>query len=559
MDLGANDFVARLTELQRIRSSHEQAWHRVSEVAATDSGRFQYTGLNQSLSNSLGFQPLASQRSAKIFDSTAVNAIDRLSSGIEALIVPQSDYWHDLGVMDLTHERHTDEEKRWLERLRNVMFKVRYDADSGWKAAIQTCIRRCVAFGNAFMFVEDGTDSRALVRYRSLPLEECFVAENHAGVIDTFYRPYALTARQALQKFGDRCPAKIRQAAEHAVDKDRTFLFIHAIQPRADMGRLTGVLGAPYSSTHICVDEQIIVGTSGYFEFPIIDFRWLPETGAVYGEGPVQKCLADIQSLNLMARNELIASQQAIDPPLLIANAGIMNRPNTNPGAINFGGMSANGQKLIEPLFTGQRLDFATKVLEAKRMQVKESLYVNLFAILVQNPQQTATEALIRANEKADLLGPVGGRLQQSLSNLIERELGVLDRKGIYAPNSAYRVPRSLQGKSIGPQFTSPLDKLRRNSEAQGTLRFFEILNPLLTIDPSVADHVDTDEVSRGLADVLGMPARFVRPFEVVQQLRAERAQAIQAQQMAELAKTSAQAGKFGAEALATVTQPRAA
>jgi hypothetical protein len=555
MDLGAQDFVTRLTELQRIRSSHEQVWHRISEVAAPDSGRFQYTGLNQSQNYALGFQALASQRSAKIYDSTAVNAIDRLASGIEALIVPQSDYWHDLGVMDLTHERSTDEERQWLERLRNVLFKVRYDADSGWKAAVQTCIRRCVAFGNAFMFVEDGTDSRALIRYRALPLEECFVSENHAGVIDTFYRPYLLTARQALQKFGARCPKQIAAAAQHATDKDRQFMFIHAIQPRAEVGMLPGVHGAPFSSTHISMEDQSIVGTSGYFEFPIIDFRWLPEMGATYGEGPVQKCLADIQSLNLMARNELIASQQAVDPPLLVANAGIMNRPNTNPGAINFGGMAPNGQKLIEPMMTGQRLDFATLVREAKANQVKESLYVNLFAILTSpNPTyQSATEALIKANEKADMLGPVGGRLQQSLSNLVERELGVLERKGIYRPDSAYRIPRSLRGKNIGPQFTSPLDKMRRNAEATGTVRFFEILTPLMTINPAVADHVNTDEMSRGLADVLGLPARFLQPAEVVQQIRVERAQQMQAAQMAEMLKTSAQGAKAGAEALQTL------
>lgn len=549
MDLGAYDYVTRLTELQRIRSSHEQVWHRISEVAAPDSGRFLYTGLHQSQTHSLGHQPLAAQRSSKIYDSTAVSAIDRLSSGIEALIVPQSDYWHDLDIMDLTHERTSDEERLWLERLRNVMFKVRYDADSGWKAAVQTCIRRCVAFGNAFMFVEDGIDPRALIRYRALPLEECFIADNHMGLVDTFYRPYTLTARQALQKFGDKCPQIIKQATSHPVDKDKPFLFLHAIQPRADVGRIPGLLGAPWASTHVCVEEQTIISQSGYYEFPVIDFRWMPNDGP-YGEGPVQKCIADIQSLNLMARNELIASQQAIDPPLLVANVGIMNRPNTNPGAINFGGVGPNGGKLIEPLFTGQRLDFAAVVREAKSMQVKESLYVNLFAILTQNPQMTATEAIIRANEKADLLGPVGGRLQQSLSNLIERELGILERKGIYAEDSAYKVPRSLRGKQVGPQFTAPLDKMRRSSEATGSIRLLEILNPLMTVDQTVVDHLDSDEMARGLAEVLGVPARFIRPTQIVEQIRAERAEAMQAAQMAETMRTSAQAGKFGAEAL---------
>lgn len=550
---GAEDVIKRLAQLQSIRAPHERIWRQVAEVAAPDSGDFLLTGLNTQTHGIQSAYPMASHRSKKIYDNTAVVAVDRLASGIEAMVVPQAAYWHDLGVQDFAHEATTDEEKRWLERLRNLMFRVRYDSDTGWHASIQTCMRRVVAFGNAFMYVEEGDGDKSLIRYRALPLEECFVADNHLGQIDTFYRTYSLTARQAAQKFGAKCPDRILQAAADPVQQDKLFQFIHAIGPRQDWGRAPGVLGARYYSVHVSLEERTIVQESGFYEFPIIDFRWLPEPGRVYGEGPVQKVLADIQTLNLMAKNELRASQQAVDPPLLVADAGIMNRPNTNPGKINFGGLSPSGQKLIEPLYTGTRLDFATQLRMAKAGQIKEGLYINLFAVLTQNPQMTATEALIKANEKSDLLGPAGGRLQQSLSNMIEREIGILARAGAFAQDSAYRVPRSLQDKSIGAQFTSPLDRLRRSSEATGTVRLLEILNPIMAIDPTVVDHLDTDEAVRGLSDVLGVPAKFVRPLDAVMKIRADREEQAAMAAQAQAAKDFAQAGKLGSDALANM------
>lgn len=547
----ADDVIKRLSELQANRFAHEAVWQQIANVAAPDAGDFNFTSAFTKTSSNLFEIPRAANRSKKIYDTTAVIGVDRLASIIESLICPQNEHWHDLDVLDLTHEEKTDEEVRWLERLRNLMFKVRYDSDSGWTASLQTTLRRLAAFGNGFMFVDEGFDDRALIRYRALPLDEGFAAEDHLGYIDTFFRPYVLTARQARQKFGERLPAAILRASENAGDQDKRFTFIHAIGPREDWGRVPGVLGAKYYSVHVSIEENKIVQTSGYHEFPVIDFRWLPNPGQVYAEGPVQKCLADIQSLNLMAKNELVASQQAIDPPLLVAHAGIMNRPNTNPGAVNFGGMSMGGQRLIEPLMTGQRLDFATVVRTAKAQQVKECLYLNLFQILTQGPQMSATESLIKAQEKGDLLGPAGGRLQQSLSNLNERELGILGRKGAFSPNSAYRPPKSLEGKAIGAQFVSPLDRMRRASEAQGLEKTLALLKPLLTVDPELADHIDGDPTIRGVAEVVGMPRKWIRPMDKVLERREQRAAAQQQQALSETVRNYAMAGKAGSEALA--------
>lgn len=539
----ADDVIQRQQDLASARAPFDRVWQQVKRVAAPE------TKIVQNGLSTHGGGPNAARGSKDIYDTTAITAIDRLSSGIEALVIPQSEYWHGLGIVDLTKDQLADDEKLWLERQRNMLFKVRYDADSGWVNASQLALRRCIAFGTGLIWTEEGYDSRALIRYRPLPVFECYLAEDHNGAVDTFYRQYSYTARQAVQKFGDAVSPQIKAIAEKPGQSEQRFPFIQAVQRRSEFGSPTGgVRNTPWASLHVEVDARSVVKESGFYDFPVIDFRWQPED--TYGEGPIMRCLADIQSLNQMAKNEMVAGQQAIDPPLLVANAGVMNRPNSNPGAINYGGLNPAGQRLIEPMFSGQRLDFATMVLEAKRNQVKDSMYLNLFALLVQNPQMSATEALIRANEKGELLGPAGSRLQQSLSRMVDREMGILIRRGLYERGSAFEVPRSLQNADTLAQMTSPLDRLRRTKEAEGTLRLMEVASPLAQVDPTVLDAVDPDETIRGLADIFGVPVSFIRTKDRVAEIRANREAAQQQQQQAMIAEQLAKASAQGSQAL---------
>lgn len=548
----SDDVIKRLGMLSADRSGFETQWDQVDAVAATQTNS--NTGFNRSsVGNPLPQVPHAAIRSKKLYDSTGVNAVDRLSSGIEALVIPQSEYWHGLKPSGLQRTKLQEHEKRWFEDQRNLLFETRYDADSGWTNASQSAIRSCVSHGNGFIWTEEGFDQRALIEYRFMPLRESYIATDHRGIVIEYYRNYHLTAQQAVIKFGeDRVPQNIRSAAATAERKDERFEFIHAITMRNGMNRRgEGIKSSKWESLHVEVETKTLVRDSGFYEFPVIDFRWLPDGGQVWGEGPVMKCLSDIQSLQVMAKNEMIAGQQSVQPPLLVANAGVINRPNSTPNAVNLGGLNAQGQEMIKPMFTGQRLDFHTMVLEAKRNQVKDSMYLNLFALLVQNPQMSATEAMIRANEKGELLGPAGARLQQSLSRMIEREMNMLIRRGLYSPKSVYRVPASLAGRHIVPEMTSKLDKLRRAKEGEGIMRVLEAVAPIAQADPTIVDEIDSSETIRQLRDIFGAPVGILRDPKQVAQMRAQRQQAAGMAQGAATAKDLATASKQGTDALA--------
>ena len=74
---------------------------------------------------------------------------------------------------------------------------------------------------------------------RSIDRSEIYIAENHQGVVDTVFRKFQLTARQAVQRFGaDTLPDKIVTDAEERPDTQHEFL--HAVFPNPE--RVRGAL-----------------------------------------------------------------------------------------------------------------------------------------------------------------------------------------------------------------------------------------------------------------------------------------------------------------------------
>ena len=140
----------------------------------------------------------------------------------------------------------------------------------------------------------------------------------------------------------------------------------------------------------------------GFFEFPFVVYYRAPVETLAYAQSPVMMALSDIKGLNSIRKTTLRGLQQYFDPPIAIAHDGVMNRPNLNPRAVNYNAIDANGRMRIQPIITQQRPDFAQEIIDAERKGVNDSLYVTLFQILLQNPSMTATEAMIRANEKGE-------------------------------------------------------------------------------------------------------------------------------------------------------------
>lgn len=502
----------------------------------------------------------ASTRRTDLYDMTSLWAIERLTAGILSLKTPESQPWQDLGTDSLFGEQTSHDEKVALERLRDYLFKVRSNPRTGFWPAHKSAIRSMCAFGDGYMFVEEvpGVDARVPYRYTYLPLTEIFPGVDAAGVVDRMFRIFRWSAAQIVGRFGlDNVPESIKVAFNNPADKHRTFRIMHAVRPRPEdekRGKI-GVLGASFQSVYMMPDEQHVFGESGYNEFPFVRYAWSNNGISPFCEGPVAYAIGELRSLQEMARNELIAVQQMVRPAYATYGKNFQ-RVNLNPGAVNPGLISGDGKQLFSPMNSGVRPDFAQAIMEARRNSLRELLYLNLWQIIVQDKNDTATEALIKAQEKGELLGPVGISLNEGLSMMTDREIAILGRKGAFDTGSPLEMPDSLGDRDVTPVFTSPLDRLRRMAELIGMQRLVEFAQMLGGGDPNqtakIMARMDVDEMLDRAQEILGAPAASLRSKEATDADRGSQDQMSQAMMALEAMKQGGEAagaiGKGAAE-----------
>ncbi|MER8863240.1 portal protein [Mesorhizobium sp. M0751] len=553
-DSRARDILSRQAELESERSQYEHVWEAVSEFCDPDAPHMWSGGRKAGADSQAERQE---RRGARVYANTINSAANRLAAGLESLIIPQSEKWHGLSTAAINDEE-TDEEREWAEALRDFLFSLRYSASSNFVPATQACLRNVVRYGPAYLYAEEGFGG-TLMRYASIPVVEGYLSRNRWGQVDIFHRRYERTARQAAQLLGyDRLPVRIKILVDDPAKCETRISLIQCIQPRDErkMYSLSGTyqyLDTAFASYHVIEDEEVIVRESGFRSFPVSCFNWRRYEGDPYGISPTIEALTTVREENAVRRSGLRALQQITDPATA-SKARLDYVPVLNPGENYPGLIDDAGRPLIAPIVTGQNPTYAFNYADSRAEEIRDMMFVNLFQTLVQNPQMTATEALIRQEEKGALLGPSGSIIQAGFASNLDRELGILEDKGLYEEDSRFLPPASLAGKALRPTFTGPLDVLRRSAEARDTIQVVTTAMQMAQFDPGVMDNIDGDEALKIVQGAGRSPQRIFRRQDEVAGIRDARAKAQQAQ--AGMAAVAA-AGKVAKDAVPAAVQAR--
>lgn len=480
------------------------------------------------------------QLMSEMVDSTAALALGRFAAAMESMLTPRNSKWHTLIPSEKSLMQNR-EVRLWFEDATRLLFQYRYAASANFQSQKHEDYLMLGAFGTGNMFI-DALQSRKEkgLRYRAVHLGQCYFQENHQGIIDTNYRKFSLTARQAVEQFGEQVPEVI---AKHASDPKRATTlhwFVHKVAPRRDYDQdRVDVQGMEYESVYVSVTGKKTVRQSGYHTFPYAISRYVTTPGELYGRSPAMMALPTIRSLNEMKKTILKQGHRTVDPVLLAHDDGVIDNFSMRPGAINSGGVNAEGRPLIHALPVGN-LAVGDKMMEAERLTINDFFLVTLFQILLDTPQMTATEVLERTREKGALLSPTMGRQQsESLGPMIDRELDVLRELRLLPP----MPQRLIDAKGdYTVQYDSPLSRMARAEEAAGFMRSLETALRFVEVtqDPSPLDYFNMDEIMPETMDIHAMPVRWRRGLEQVQQLRAQRAQQAQQKQLLEAAPAGA-------------------
>lgn len=493
-------------------------------------------------------------------DMSAGRALQQFCAIADSLITPKNRLWHGLESDPyVMKDRAT---RAWFDDVRAAVFRERYRPQANFSGNNFRIWKNLGAFGNGVMFA-DCLDTRwhggrPGLRYRACHLRECFWRENHQGIVTELIRWWRMTAAQCNEKFGF-VPPNLKPALDQNLQTP--YQFLHCVTPRDpdefDPARMDAK-GMPFASHYVSIEGNCLMAEEGgYRTFPYAVTRYDQAPDEQYGRGPLQQCLPSAKTLNAEKATYLKIGHRHSDPIWFTQDDGLVGFDQT-PGAINTGGVSADGKLLIQNAPVGD-FTVSEKMLAEERSLIEDFFLTPLFKTLMQNPNMTATQVVELINERAMLVAPTLGRQHSEYAgNLVPREISLLQRMRIDGRPVIPPMPPRLR-EAMGyyeVTDTSPLALQAKSSQAAGGLRTLDVAHQIAinSGDPSVYDHFEFDVMLPEIGEMNEMPTRWSASPQSLAAKRQNRARQAQVQQ--QIQTLPAQAAMVKAQAVAAKSQP---
>ena len=503
----------RLKDLESQRVPYENVWDEITEYVLPHRGDF------------LTRRAAGEIRTRRLFDTTAIQTNEFLASTLHGGLTPPAAKWMDLRAKD-PNINALESINDFLETATNRFYDVFNSPTSNFQSQNHELFLDLVAYGTACMYVDDLQGEG--VRFKAIHLSEIFIAEDRTGQIDTIFRKFEFTARQAAQFWGmDKLSSKLQKDVTKHPDKK--LKFIHCVKPSDDHELNKEFTNFPFASYYIESDTKHLLDKRGYFEIPYLVPRWAKLVGEIYGRSPAWSALPDIKMLNVMSKVIIVAAEKQIDPPLLMSDDGVMLPLQTKPGGVNFGGLDFDGKPRIQVLRNEGRLDIGFQMLEQRMKSVRNAYHVDPL-LFREGPQMTATEVLQRQEEKLRLIGPQIGRIQSEYLNpLIQRIYGILQRNG-QLPKLPDVASDLLEQSGLNVEYSSPLFRTQKSQDPIAFQRTLEAFLPLAQVQPELFDLINTDRAFRKTAEIFGVPKEMLNSLSETDDIRQARQQQIEEQ-----------------------------
>lgn len=543
-DLILAQSMAEFAQLQNYRSNFASQWNEVAELVAPCYRNTFYFG---------NYNFPGEKKTDRQVDASAMLALSRFASILDSLLTPRNMMWHMLGS-NVDQVMKSRAARLWFEAATKLLFQYRYAPIANFSAMNQNIFEGLGAFGNGCMFVDRAVNAAGIpirgLRYKAIHIGEMYLRENHQGLINGFCRAFRLTGQQAVDQFGERCPVRIRDQALQS--SQQPFDFLHRVCPRTEYDpKRLDARGKPFASYYISLTTNELVGEGGYRSFPLAASRYIQTPGEVYGRSPAMQGLPSIKTINAQKRDFLTQGHRAASPVLLTADDGIANL-SLRPGAMNVGGMNADGKPLVGVLPTGN-IQVTLEMMQEEAKIIDGLFLTDLFKVLLGDPKiYTATQIVEMMSQRGILIAPTVGRQQSEyLGPMILRELDLLDQMGVLPPMPQIVREAWKNEEDNKIIYTSPLSRDQRAQEVAGFTRSLETTLSIVnaTQDPAPLDVYDWDVIGPEIAKIQGVPESWMASDQSIKAKRDARAQA--AAQQAKIQAMPAQAAMMKARGAA--------
>lgn len=486
-----------------------------------------------------------------VFDGTAPQANVVLAAGLAGFLTNASQRWFELKPRNPEFIDNSDE-KVWFAEATNRMFAIL--GESNFYHQVHEMYLDFGPFGTGVFYSEE--DPKEHVRFYARHPKETFLIENEREMVDKVYRSFEWTAYASYKFFGaENVPKEIKECVEVKNDFTKKFKFIHYVCPRDvyDPSK-SDSLNKPFASywmSELLRDK--ILKEGGYDEFPYFAPRFYKNSCEVYGYGPGHTVYPDIRMINDMTKTYYESAEVALYPPQMMEHDSIVGSLDLRKAAINYQKQPLSRGLAVQAMSNGANFQIGLDFINRVEDKVQAAFFVDLFLSLRQTKRMTATEVIEASQERLFLLGPVLGRLQSEfLTPMLSRVFNILLRRGAFP-----EPPASLQGViDYDVVYVSPLARAQRSMQVRDMRAFAGAMGEVSAIAPQIMDNFNADEYARELHEMHSVSPKVINGKEVVEEIRAQRAQAQEQamkqenmMRMAELAKTAGSATKDFASA----------
>lgn len=522
--------IERFKYVKGERAQFESTWQEIIDYMLPDRGSITEKAKGQ-------------KTDTKIYDGTAIDALGKFASGIGGLLTNQALPWIDLEwPVDVLND--DEGAKKWLQTAVKTM-----DAsvqDSNFYVQTDECYLDAGSIGTLCLFTETGKNR--LLNFRSIFIADVYILENADGEVDTVFRSFKLTARQAKDKFSTgKLSDAVKSAGEAGSTVEKEYPFLHVVKPRSTFerdakgNRKMDALNMPYASLYIDLTDNSLIEEGGYEEMPYAVARMRKFSRELYGRGPGWNALADVKMLNVMEETGIRAYEMATWPPMDVPSECYSLPLKMGPRGINFNNNWDDPNSRMTPIniVNPQNLDVYEKKAEQKRNLIREFFFVNQLQ-LINSPQMTATEVIQRTSENLKLVGPVLGRLQPEFLGVVaNRIFGILLRAGKFPPlpDVVKQYLTQTGDLTLRVKYVSPIAKAQKLYVAQSIQQGLMAIGSMAAASPAVLDKPDWDKITEMLADYYSIP---LLPTDKVKEIRRIRAE--QQAKLAAMQETMAQA-----------------
>lgn len=413
--------------------------------------------------------------------------------------------------------------RKWLEDVEDIML-AKFNASNLYQAAAKMVWDAAVIGHGVLQIGEDIKAGR--LRFTKLPANEAYLDINEYNEVDTVFRRYYLTVRNAIEFFGeDKLDEDYREAYKEVNRWNETVEIIQAVMPRKDFNpEFKNAKNKPIAVYWLDPKHRKIIDESGYDNFPFAIFEWDMLPDFAYSTSPAQNAMPDIKGLNIAKKTSWQIAQTSAEPPMKVSED--IRQVNITPRGFTY---VTSADQTIEPIKTGENYPITLEVLADMKQDIKDWFNVDFFLMLQQRQgQMTATEVMELQGEKAATLANLIVNLNEALYKIIEQSFTIMMNAGEFPP-----MPEALQrGGSLKIDFMGPLAQAQKKYHTMGGInQATQIAGGIMQLFPNSGDYIDPDELMKSALEGQGMPANVIREDDDVKKIRQERIQQQQLQQ----------------------------